>query len=90
MHPQLIQSHAPPTSQAITDGIFMLSFTQPKNPSKQDAKFHQPPPESSSILSSPLQRPANCIQAFHQTIQQFNQHLKAEQLDRKPLQVIAL
>ena len=42
------------------------------------------------FLSSPLQRQANCLHAIHKAIQQFNQHLKADQLDRKTLQLIAL
>ena len=90
MPPQLIPSHAPPINQPITNGNFTLPLIQPKNPSKLDAATHRPSPESSSLLSSPLQHPANCLQAIHKTIQQFNQHLKAEHLDRKTLQLIVL
>ena len=32
----------------------------------------------------------NCLQSIHETIQQFNQYLKAEHLDRQVLQLIAL
>ena len=58
------------------------------SPSKQDAAVHQPPP--GSLLPSPLQHQANCLQAIHKTIQKFNQHLKPEHLDRNTLQIIVL
>ena len=83
MPPQLIPSHAPPVNQPITDGTFILPVIQPKNPSKQNAEVHQPPSGSSCILSSPFHQHENCLQAIHRTIQQFTQHLKAEQPDRK-------
>ena len=41
-------------------------------------------------MCSPLQHQASCLEATHKTIQQFNQHLKAEHLDRQALQFIAL
>ena len=74
-----IPSHALSLNQHITDGTFL----QPTNQSKPDTTFHQPTPGSSPLLSSPLQHQAYCLQAIHKTIQQFNQHLKAENLDRQ-------
>ena len=88
--PQTIPSHAPSISQHITDDTFVLPPLQPTNQSKPDAAAHQPTPGSSAFLSSPLQHQVNCLQAIHKTIQQFNQHLKAEHLDRQTLQLIVL
>ena len=89
MHPQIVPTHAP-FNQHITDGTFLLPFLQPTNQSKLIAAAHQPTPESSATLTSPLQNQANCLQAIHKTIQQFNQHLKAQHLDRQTLQLIVL
>ena len=75
---QVIPFHSPPINQPITEGILLSPLILPKNPSMQDAEAHQPFPGSSSLLSSPLEHQANCLQAIHNTIQQFNQHLKAE------------
>ena len=61
-------SHVPPLRQPITDDTFILPLIQPKNPSKQDAEPPQPPPGSSSLLPSPLQHQAQCLQAIHKTI----------------------
>ena len=36
----IFPSHAPPVTQPITDGTFIHSLIQLKNPSKQDAKAH--------------------------------------------------
>ena len=88
MPPPFIPSPASPSTQPITDGTFILLLLPPKNPSKQDAEVHQPLPGPSSLLSSPLQHQVQCLQAIHKTIQQFNQNLKAEQLDRKTFQLI--
>ena len=85
MPPQIITTHALPINQPIGNDIFNLPLIRPKNPPKQDAETLQPPPGSSS-----LQHQAHCLQAIHQIIQQFHQHLKTEQLDRKTLQFIAL
>ena len=81
---------APPTTQPITDGTFIFPLIQSKIPSKQDAETLQPPLESSSLLLSSFQHQAQCLQATHKTIQQFYQHLKAEQLDRRTLQITVL
>ena len=83
---QNIPAHALSLNQHITDGAFL----QPTNQSKPDATFHQPTLRSSALLSSPLQNQANSLQANHKTIQQFNQHLKAEHLDRQALQLLVL
>ena len=90
MPPLITPSHAPPLRQPSTDKTFSLPLIQQKSPSQQDAAARQPPPGSTTLLSSPLQNQANCLQAFHKTIQQFNQHLKAEHLDRKSLQLNVL
>ena len=90
MPPKIIASHAPFFIQPTTDGTFILPLIQPTNQSKQDAAALQPPPGSSSLLSSPLQNQASCLQAIQKTIQQFNQHLKAEHLNRQTLQLIVL
>ena len=81
--PQIIPSHAPPLNQPITGSTFILPLTQQKNPPKQDVTARQPSPGSVCLLSSTLQHQGNYLQAIHKTIQQFNQNLKAEQLDRK-------
>ena len=88
--PQTIPSHAPSINQHITDGIFLLPLLQPKTQSKSDAKVHQPTPESSALLSSSLQHQTNCNQANNKIIQQLNQQLKAEHLDRQTLQLTVL
>ena len=88
--PQIIPSHAPSIIQHALDGTLLLPLPQPTNRSKPNAAAHQPPPEPSALLSSPLQHQANCLQAIHKTIQQFNQHLKAQNLDRQTLQLIDL
>ena len=90
MPPQTIPSHAPSINQHITDGTFLLPLLQPTNKSKSDAAVHQPTPGSSALLPSPLQHQANCLQAINKTIKQFNQHLKAEQLEKQTLQLILL
>ena len=70
--PSITPSPDPPLRQPITDGFFILPLTHPRNPSKQDAETLQPPPRSSSLLPSPLQHQAQCLQAIHRTIQQFH------------------
>ena len=82
MPPQTIPSHAPSINQHITHSTFHLPLLQPTNWPKSGAAVHQPTPGSSAFLPSPLQHQANCLQAIHKTIQQFNQHSKAEHLDR--------
>ena len=90
MPPQIISSHAPSINQHIIDGPFLFPSLQPTNQCKPNAAPHQPNPESSALLSPPLQHQAKCLQSIHKTIQQFNQYLKAEHLDRQALQLIAL
>ena len=69
---------------------FLFPSPQPTNQVKPNAAAHQPNPESSALLSSPLQHQAHCLQAVHKTIQQLHQQLKAENLDRQSLQLIPL
>ena len=83
MPPSITPTHAPPLGEPFTHGNFMLPLTQPKNPSKSNAGTLQPPLGSSSLLPSPLQHQAKRLQAIHTTVQQYHQHLKAEQLDAK-------
>ena len=90
MPPQITPAHALSINQYITDSTFFLPSLKPTNQSKLNAAAHQPTLESSALLTSPLQHQASCLQAIHKTIQQFNQHLKAEHLDRLALQLIAL
>ena len=90
MPPHLIPSHAPSINQHITDGTLLLPLLQQSNQSQPDAAARQPSLGSSTLLSSPVQHQANCLQAIHKTIQQFNQHLKAEHSDRQTIQLIVL
>ena len=88
--PQIAPFHAPSINQHIADNTFFLPLLQPTNQSKPDAAVHQPTPGSSTFLPSSLQHQATCLRSINKTIQQFNQHLKAEQLDRQTLQLILL
>ena len=90
MPPHIIPPHAPAINQHITDGTFLLPSLQLTSQSQPNAAVHQSTPEFSALLSSPLLYQANCLQAIHKTIQQLNQQLKAENLDRQALQLIAL
>ena len=90
MPPQTVPSHAPSINQHITDGTFLLLFLRPTNQSEPNAAAHPPTTESSVPLSSPLQLQANCLQVVYKTIQQFNQHLKAQHLGRQTLQLTVL
>ena len=90
MPPQTISSHAPSFNQHVADNTLLLPLLQPTNQFKPDAAVHQPPPGFSTPLASSLQHQANYLQAINKTIKQFNQHLKAEQLDRQTLQLILL
>ena len=89
---QITQFHAPSINinQHITDGTFLFPFLQSTKQSKPNAAAQQPNPESSALLSSPLQHQANCLQSIHKPIQQLNQQLKAENLNRQALELIAL
>ena len=80
----------PPINQSNSDNTLLLPLLQQTNQSKPDAAAHQPTPGSSASLPSSLQHQSNCLQAINKTIKQFNQHLKAEQLDRQTLQLILL
>ena len=82
--------HNAPINHFITDSTFTLPLLQSTSHSKQDVPASQPPPGSSSLLSSPLQHQANYLHANYKTIQQFTQHLKADRFDWKTLLLIAL
>ena len=88
--PQTPLFHAPSKNQHIPDGTFLLPSFRLTSQSKPNSAVHQSTPEFSALLSSPLQHQANCLRSIHKIIQQFNQYLKAEQLDRQALQPIAL
>ena len=90
MPPQIPPFPAPSFNQHITDGNFFFPSLQPTNHSEPSAAAQQPTTESSALLSSPLQQQASCQQAIHKTIQQFNQHFKAQHLDRQALKLIDL
>ena len=90
MPPQTIPSLAPSITQHLADNTLLLPLRQQPNQFKPDAAAHQPAPGSSASLPSSLQHQSNCLQAINKTIKQFNQHLKAEQLDRQTLQIILL
>ena len=83
MSPQTIPPHAPSFHLHITDGMFLLPSLQLTSLSKPNAAVHQSFPEFSVLLSSLLLHQAKCLQSIHKTIQQFNQNLKAENLDRQ-------
>ena len=68
MPSQIISSHAPSINQHISDGTFLLPSLQPTNQSKPNAAAHQPNPEPSALLSSPLHHQAICLQSIHKTI----------------------
>ena len=65
MPPLITSSHAFSLAQPITVDFFILTLIQPKNPLQQDAAAHQASPGFSSLLSSPLQNQANCLQVIH-------------------------
>ena len=90
MPPQFFPPQAPSINHHITDGTFLLPSLQLTSQSKPNAAVHQSTPEFSALLSSPLLHQANCLQAIQKTVQQLNQQLKAENLDRQALQLITL
>ena len=90
MPPQTVPLLVPSTHQPLTDSTSLLPLLQPTNQFTPDAAAHKPTPGSFALLPSSLQHQANCLQAIQKTIQQFNQHLKAEHLDRQTLQLIVL
>ena len=88
MPPSITPFHAPPITQPVVDGAFILPPFRPKKPSKQDDEIVQPLPESSSLLLLSLQHQEQCLEVIHKTIQQIHQHLKAEPLNKRTLQMI--
>ena len=87
MPPHIIPSHAPSINQHIADSALLL---QPINQYTTDAAAHKSTPGSSTHLPSSLHHQTKCLQAIHNSIQQINQHLKAEKLDRQKLQLVVL
>ena len=90
MPTQTIPPYAPSINQHIIDGTLLLPSLQLTSHPKPNAAINQSTPEFPVLLSSPLLHQANCLQAIHKTIQQLNQQLKAENLERQALQLIAL
>ena len=79
--PQTIPSLAPSINKHIADNT-LLPLLQSTNQPPPDAAAHKPTPGSSTLLPSSLQHQAKCLQAITNSLQQFTQYLKAEQLDR--------
>ena len=90
MPPQIIPSHAPSINQHIAENNLLLSHLQPMNQSTTDAAAHKLTPGLSTHLPLSLQHQTKCLQAINNSIQQFQQHLKAEKLDRQILQLVVL
>ena len=84
---------APPTAlynlQPITDGTNLPLITQ-KNASIDNPELIQHFAGSPSVLPSYLQHQTQCIHTIHKTIRHLRLHLKAEQLNGKTFQIIAL
>ena len=90
MPPQIPPSHGPSINQHIADNNLLLPLLQPINQYTTDAAAHKPTPGSSHLLPPSLRHQMKCLQAIDNSIQQFNQHLKAEKLDRQILQLVVL
>ena len=90
MPPQITPSHAPSINQHIADNTLSLPLLQPISQYTKDTAAHKPTPGSSTHLPSSLHRQTKCLQAINNSIQQINQHLKAEELDRQILQLVVL
>ena len=90
MPPPITPSHAPSINQHIADNTLLLPFLQPINQYTKDAAAHKPTPGSSTHQPSSLHHQMKCLQAINNSIQQFNQQLKAEKLDRQILQLVVL
>ena len=90
MPPPITPSHAPSINQHIADNTLLLPLLQPINQYTKDAAAHKPTPGSSTHPPSSLHHQMKCLQAINNSIQQFNQQLKAEKLDRQILQLVVL
>ena len=90
MPPQITPSHAPSINQHVADNTLLLPLLQPRNQYTKDVAGHKPTPGSSTYPPSSLHHQMKCLQAINNSIQQFNQHLKAEKLDRQILQLVVL
>ena len=81
---------APAINQHAPDKTLILPLLQPTSQPQPNVAAPQPIPESTTLLPSPLTPQANCLKSIHTTIKQFNQHLKADHLDKQTLQLINL
>ena len=90
MPPPITPSHAPSINQHIADNTLLLPLLQPINQYTKEAAAHKPTPGSSTHPPSSLHHQMKCLQAINNSIQQFNQQLKAEKLDRQILQLVVL
>ena len=90
MPPQITPSHAPSINQHIVDNTLLLPLLQPINQYTKDTAAHKPTPGSSTHLPLSLHHQTKCLQAINNSIQQINQQLKAEELDRQILQLVVL
>ena len=90
MPPQITPSHAPSINQHIADNTLLLPHLQAMDQYTMDAAAHKPTPGPSTHLPSSLHHQMKCLQAINNSIKQFNQHLKAEKLDRQILQLVVL
>ena len=90
MPPPITPSHAPSINQHVADNTPLLPLLQPGNQYTKDVAGHKPTPGSSTHPPSSLHHQMKCLHAINNSIQQFNQHLKAEKLDRQILQLVVL
>ena len=90
MPPKIVPSHAPSIKQHIADNTLLLSHLQPMNQSTTNAAAHKLTPGLSTHLPPSLQHQTKCLQAINNSIQQFQQHLKAEKIERQILQLVVL
>ena len=87
--PSITPYPAPPLRQPITDATFILPLSSQRTHLSRMQKLFNHLLDT-SLLPSPLQHQAQCLQAIHKTIQQLHRQKKAEQLDRKTLRIIVL
>ena len=88
--PQSIPLLTSSINQQPTDSALLLPLLQSTNQSTADTIARKPTCGSSTLLPSSLQNQTKCLQAINNSLQQFNQHLKEEKLNRQILQLIAL
>ena len=88
--PQSIPLLTSSINQQPTDSTLLLPLLQSTNQSTADTIARKPISRSSTLLPSSLQNQTKCLQTINNSLQQFNQHLKEEKLDRQILQLLAL